>query len=109
MTPTKRYCVSALDKNTGKVVQLFLNEEQYQKMLAHYEASKPEEFKYEPPVVPAAKPIPFKYVCADCGNEGHLQRGPCPKCFSMRIILISFAEEHFGKDWRETCFGSEKE
>ncbi len=40
-------------------------------------------------------------VCADCGMETTNKDGPCISCGGMRIVLISFVEEHFGKDWRD--------
>lgn len=48
-----------------------------------------------------------EFVCADCGHEqGNVNF--CGKCGSFRVILISIAEENFGKNWREECFGKQE-
>ncbi len=41
-----------------------------------------------------------KYVCADCGTTTTQSDGPCRKCKSFRIVLISVVESTFGKDWK---------
>jgi predicted ATP-dependent serine protease len=50
----------------------------------------------------------MSHVCADCGHETDKQKGPCDKCFSFRIVLISFVAKVFGEDWRD-CFKEEKD
>jgi hypothetical protein len=50
---------------------------------------------------PMPEPVKNDYACADCGTEKDTMKGTCDKCGSVRIILISVIEEHFGKDWRD--------
>lgn len=46
------------------------------------------------------------YVCASCGEEDvHSMTEPCPKCGSRQIVTKTFAKQHFGADWKATCFG----
>ncbi len=40
------------------------------------------------------------HVCADCGTETYMENGPCFECKGFRIVAISFAEQHFGKNWK---------
>ena len=49
-----------------------------------------------------------EFVCGDCGHEQDHMFPNCDKCHSTRMVTISFAEQHFGLDWRERCFGEPK-
>jgi len=40
-----------------------------------------------------------KWVCADCGHE-QSDMTRCARCASVRVVLVSVAEELFGADWR---------
>ena len=43
-----------------------------------------------------------QYVCAECGCETNTSMGkPCGACGSIRVVLRSFVEEHFGPNWRD--------
>lgn len=41
-----------------------------------------------------------KWVCADCGHE-QSDMTRCARCASVRVVLVSVAEELFGADWRK--------
>jgi len=43
------------------------------------------------------------FVCAECGNEQDSMDRVCDKCGSVRVILISVAQQMFGENWRD-CF-----
>ena len=49
-----------------------------------------------------------KFVCAECGCETNTSmEKPCVACGSVKVVLLSLAEQLFGKNWRE-CFKDPK-
>jgi hypothetical protein len=49
------------------------------------------------------------YACSECGNEQDSMYRPCDKCGSYRVVLVSFIEQHFGKNWRDNFTKEENE
>lgn len=48
------------------------------------------------------------WVCADCGNEMHGERGdvcPCTICGSFRVATLKITLELFGENWRDNFKG----
>jgi hypothetical protein len=78
-----------------------VSEQLYQKILTLQRTKPPEMDEPLPPITV------FEWVCGDCGIEQAFDRR-CLKCGSLRLALISVVEKHFGKDWKQRCFGDLK-
>jgi predicted ATP-dependent serine protease len=49
-----------------------------------------------------------QYVCRDCGNEQDSMYRPCDACKSSAVVSIAVVVRIFGVNWKEKCFGGEK-
>lgn len=98
--PTRYYLNVMID---GKPVVWDMSEALYQRLMGELTPEQRES------VVASTTPPepPNEYACADCGHE---QRYPyeCLRCHSRRVASIKVIEETFGKDWRQTYFGTHK-